>query len=229
MDIRKPEKQKSETSSEDKKQSTPFTASSSITYKSGQITRPNSKLILPPAVQGKLSAITQEYGIPFDLSNISLVGDMPSQIKALRQIVEMVEGNSKLLPEMLKLVKRLMKAEISLAKFHRGCTTAALKHQEKLDKVTSDIFLKMAGYGSKASKREHRTNLRNQLIEKRTQVYSDYYNNTVYGEESKIIDVEAEVMVSNKKILSESKSKKITFDSERKQKVQAYVDTAFTD
>lgn len=229
MDIRKSEKPKNETHVEDKKQSNPSQTFDKLAYKSGQITRPSAKLMLPPAVQGKLSAITQEYGIPFDLSNISLVGDMPSQVKALRQIVEMVEGNSKLLPEMLKLIKRLMKAEISLAKFHRGCVTASVKHQEKLDKVTSDIFLKMAGYGQKASKREHRTNVRNQLIEKRTQVYSDYYTNTVYGEESKIIDVEAEVLASNKKILTESKTQKAKFDSDRKQKVQVYVDSAFTD
>lgn len=229
MDIRKSEKTENKTQVEDKKQSESFKTSDKLAYKSGQITRPSAKLMLPPAVQGKLSAITQEYGIPFDLSNISLVGDMPSQVKALRQIVEMVEGNSKLLPEMLKLIKRLMKAEISLAKFHRGCVTASVKHQEKLDKVTSDIFLKMAGYGQKASKREHRTNVRNQLIEKRTQVYRDYYTKTVYGEESKIIDVEAEVLASNKQILTESKTQKVKFDSDRKQKVQAYVDSAFTD
>lgn len=229
MDIRKTPRESNQETSPQSTKSEQSKVKESVQYKSGQITRPSAKLILPPAVQGKLSAITQEYGIPFDLSNISLTGDMPSQVKALRQIVEMVEGNSKLLPEMLKLIKRLMKAEISLAKFHRGCTTAAVKHQEKLDKVTSDIFLKMAGYGQKASKREHRTNVRNQLIEKRTQVYRDYYTNTVYGEESKIIDVEAEVMASNKKILTESKSQKVKFDSDRKQKVQAYVDSAFTD
>jgi hypothetical protein len=229
MDIRKSEKPKDTSQTEDKKQSNSSNSSDKLAYKSGRITRPSAKLILPPAVQGKLSAITQEYGIPFDLSNISLTGNMPEQVKALRQIVEMVEGNSKLLPEMLKLIKRLMKAEISLAKFHRGCTTAALKHQEKLDKVTSDIFLKMAGYGQKASKREHRTNVRNQIIEKRTAAYQDYYQNTVYGEESKIIDVEFETLASNKKILTESKAQKVTFNSERKQKVQAYVDSAFTD
>lgn len=231
MDIRKPQSEpKTESESKQKSNSSNTSDSSNkLQYKAGQITRPSAKLMLPPAVQGKLSAITQEYGIPFDLSNISLTGDMPSQVKALRQIVEMVEGNSKLLPEMLKLIKRLMKAEVKLAQFHKLTVKAALKHQEKIDKQTADIFLQMAGYGQKASKREHRTNVRNSISEKRTAAYQDYYQNTVYGEESKIIDVEFETLASNKKILSESKTQTVQFNAERKKKVNEYVQSAFTD
>lgn len=230
MDIRKPKETESKTDQKSEKKNTAvITNKEGVTYKSGQITRPSAKLMLPPAIQTKLSAITQEYGLPIDLSNVSLVGDMPSQIKAMRQIVEMVEGNSKLLPELMKLIKRLLKAEVKLAQFHKLTVKAALKHQEKIDKHTADIFLQMAGYGAKASKREHRTNVRNQLIEKRTQVYADYYQNTVYGEESKIIDVEAEVMASNKKVLGESKAQEVKFNAERKKKVAEYVQSAFTD
>lgn len=231
MDIRKADKPKTETQEQPKNNSSSKlnTSSEKLTYKAGLITRPDAKLMLPPAVQSKLSAITQQYGLPIDLSNVSLTGDMPSQIKAMRQIVEMIEGNSKLLPELMKLMKRLFKAEIKLAQFHKLTVKAAIKHQEKIDKQTADIFLQMAGYGQKASKREHRTNVRNQIIEKRTAAYSDYYQNTVYGEESKIIDVEFETLASNKKILTDSKTQKVTFDAERKQKVQAYVNSAFTD
>jgi hypothetical protein len=231
MDIRKADKQKTEPT-ETKKQtnsSNPSTSSEKLTYKAGLVTRPDAKLMLPPAVQTKLSAITQQYGLPIDLSNVSLTGDMPSQIKAMRQIVEMIEGNSKLLPELMKLMKRLFKAESKLAQFHKLTVKAAIKHQEKIDKQTADIFLQMAGYGQKASKREHRTNVRNQIIEKRTQAYSDYYQNTVYGEESKIIDVEFETLVSNKKILTDSKTQRVTFDADRKKKVNEYVNSAFTD
>ncbi len=231
MDIRKPKEATSEetkASNQSSKQSS-STASDKLTYKAGLVTRPDAKVMLPPAIQAKLSAITQQYGLPIDLSNIGLTGDMASQIKTMRQIVEMVEGNSKLLPELMKLMKRLFKAEIKLAQFHKLTVKAALKHQTKIDKQTADIFLQMAGYQQKASKREHRTNVRNQLIEKRTQVYSDYYQNTVYGEESKIIDVEVEVLASNKKILTEGKTERIKFDAQRKQKVEAYVNSAFTD
>lgn len=222
MDIRKPEQPKQTVETKNTASNT-----ESVRYKAGTVQTADAKLMLPPAVQGKLSALTQKYGIPFDLSNIGLDGKMAENIKAFRNIVEMVEGDSKLLPEMLKLIRRLMKSEISLAKFHRGCTTAAVKHQEKLDKVTSDIFLKMAGYQQKASKREHRTNVRNQLIEKRTAAYSDYYQNTLYGEEAKIIDAEFEILASNKKVLAEGKQQRVKFDSERKQKINQYVQSAF--
>lgn len=225
MDIRKPET----TSVKDEQKSTPSGSSNSVKYKAGLVNTADAKLILPPAVQTKLSALTAKYGISFDLSNVALDGKMADNVKALRKIVDMIEGDSKLLPEMLKLIKKLMKAEISLAKFHRGCVTASVKHQEKLDKVTSDIFLKMAGYGQKASKREHRTNVRSQIIEKRTQAYQDYYQNTVYGEESRIIDVEFETLASNKKILGDSKTQQVKFNAERKQKVNEYVQSAFTD
>ena len=225
MDIRKPTTEKSESATVKKETS----SKTELTYKTGTVTTADAKLLLPPAVQGKLSALTQKYGIPFDLSNIALDGKMADNIKAMRKIVEMVEGDSKLLPEMLKLIKRLMKAEISLAKFHRGCVTASVKHQEKLDKVTSDIFLKMAGYGQKACKREHRTNVRNRIIEKRTAAYADYYEQTVYGTEAKLIDVEFETLASNKKVLGDSKAERVQIDSERKKKVNDYVQSAFKD
>lgn len=230
MDIRKPkEATTEETKASNQSKQSSGTASDKLTYKAGLVTRPDAKLMLPPAIQGKLSAITQQYGLPIDLSNIGLTGDMPSQIKVMRQIVEMVEGNSKLLPELMKLMKRLFKAEIKLAQFHKLTVKAALKHQEKIDKQTADIFLQMAGYGQKASKREHRTNVRNSIIEKRTQAYQDYYQNTVYGEESKIIDVEFETLASNKKILTESKTQQVKFNADRKKKVEEYVQSAFTD
>jgi hypothetical protein len=225
MDIRKPKESKTATENKAPKAASKET----VQYKAGILQTADAKVMLPPAIQGKLSALTSKYGIPFDLSNIALDGKMAENIKAFRKIVDMVEGDSKLLPEMLKLIRRLMKSEISLAKFHRGCTTAAIKHQEKLDKVTADIFLKMAGYQANSVKREHRTNLRNQLKEKRTQAYTNYYQNTVYAEESAIVDVEFETLASNRKILSESKTQQIKFDADRKKKVAEYVQSAFTD
>lgn len=196
-------------------------------FKSGTLQTADAKLVLPPAIQGKLSALTTKYNIPFDLDNIGLDGKMAENVKALRTITDMVEGDSKLLPEMLKLIKRLMKSEISLAKFHRGCVSASIQHQEKLDKVTADIFLKMAGYQSKSSKIEYRTNVRNQLKEKRTQAYTKHYEESVYGSESEIIDAEYELLESNRKILTESKLQRLNLDSERKQKIAQYVQSAY--
>ncbi len=226
MDIRKP-KQTTVDAVDAVDAESNSSASDSAKYKAGVVNTADAKLMLPPAVQNKLTVLTAKYGIPFDLSNIGLDGKMADNVKALKTIVDMVTGDSKLLPEMLKLIKQLMNAEIKLAQFHRGVVTASIKHQKKIDKYTADIFLKMAGYGAKATKREHRTNVRNQLIEKRTAVYSDYYQNTVFGQEAKIIDAEFEVLASNKKVLTESKQERVKLDSERKKKINEYVQSAF--
>jgi hypothetical protein len=221
MDIKK-----SKTSKAKKPETLPQ-SSPDTRYKAGIIQTADAKLLLPPAIQTKLSALTAKYGIPFDLSNIGLDGKMAENIKALRTIVDMVEGDSKLLPEMLKLVKKLMKSEIKLAQYHRGVVSASIHHQKKIDKYTADIFLKMAGYQADSKKREHRTNVRNQIKEKRTQAYIDYYQNSVFGNESQLIDTEFERLASDNKILTESKTSRIEFNSERKNKINQYVDSAF--
>lgn len=220
MDIRKPEQQQQtvQPANQQKKENK---------FKAGTINTADAKLILPPAIQQKLTALTNKYGIPFDLSNIGLDGKMADNVKALRAITDMVVGDSKLLPEMLKLIKQLMNAEIKLAQFHRGLVTASLKHQKKIDKYTADIFLKMAGYGAKATKLEHRTNVRNQLKERRTDAYVNYYQGTVYGVEAEIIDSEFETLASNKRIFKDSKKERVQLDSERKQKINQYVQSAY--
>jgi hypothetical protein len=221
MDIKK-----TKTSKANKPETLPQ-SSPDTSYKTGIVQTADAKLLLPPAIQTKLSALTDKYGISFDLSNVGLDGKMAENIKALRTIVDMVEGDSKLLPEMLKLVKKLMKSEIKLAQYHRGVVIASIQHQKKIDKYTADIFLKMAGYQSNATKREHRTNVRNQIKEKRTQAYSNHYQTSVFGNESQIIDVEFERLASDNKVLTESKTSRIVFNSERKNKINHYVDSAF--
>jgi hypothetical protein len=221
MDIRKPEQETVKHQQSD--------SAVKAKFKAGVIQTADAKVMLPPAVQTKLTALTSKYGIPFDLSNIGLDGKMADNVKAMRKVVDMVEGDSKLLPEMLKLIRRLMKAEIKLAQFHRAVTTAAVKHQEKIDKYTADIFLKMAGYGAKATKLEHRTNVRNQIKEKRTQAYAEHYQNSVYGTESQIIDAEFEQLAADNKILAESKTKRMELNSGRKQKINEYVQSAYQD
>lgn len=220
---------KSKTKSKSIAPSSTSTPASANPFKSGVIQTADAKLMLPPVVQTKLSAIGTKYGVPFDLSNIGLDGKMAENVKALRSIADMATADSKLLPEMMKLIRQLFRAEIKLAQFHKLVTKASIKHQEKLDKQTADIFLAMAGYGAKATKLEHRTNVREQLKVKRTQAYANYYDNSVYGEESKIIDAEFELLESNRKILATSKTKKVEFEDSRKKGIQAYIDSAFTE
>lgn len=226
MDIRKP----SEKTSEQKEKGNKGKKEKTDTqFKTGSVSQASGKLMIPQEIQTKLKTIASAYGISFDLSDIRLDGTMAEKIKAMRKIVDMAEGDSKLLPEMAKLIKKLMRAEIKLAQFHKILVKQSIKHQEKMDKATADIFLAMAGYRSKSQKLEHRTNTRAKIIEKRTEKYSEYYENSVFGAESQIIDAEFETLASNKKILAESKTEQIAFDAERKQKINEYVQSALTD
>lgn len=184
---------------------TPVKTSGTAKFKAGMVQQASAKLMLPPAIQVKLSAISQAYGLPFDLSAIGLESATPDNIKALRNITELLTANSKLLPELMKLTAKLLKSDIKLAEFHVNLTKCAVKHQTKLDKATADIWLSMAGYGAKSSKLEHRTNVRESLISKRTEAYGEYYQTSVYGAESKIIDVEYQIAASNRQILADGK------------------------
>lgn len=197
-------------------------------FKAATVTQVSSALMLPPAVSAKLSQISTAYGLPLDISAISLQTCTPESVKALRNITNLMSNNSKLLPEMLKLIKQLLKAEIKLSDFHKNLTKAALEHQEKIDKDTADIFLAMAGYTAKAGKLEHRTNTRNSLIEKRNQAYANHYETSIYGNQSQIIDVEYQLAASNAKVFTESKTKRMQLNSERKELARAYIDEAFT-
>lgn len=208
---------------------TPVKTSGTAKFKVGMVQQASAKLMLPPAIQGKLSAISQAYGLPFDLSAIGLESATPDNIKALRNITELLTANSKLLPELMKLTAKLLKSDIKLAEFHVNLTKCAVKHQTKLDKATADIWLSMAGYGAKSSKLEHRTNVRESLISKRTEAYGEYYQTSVYGAESKIIDVEFQIAASNRQILADGKQQKMESNQSRRQKLQEYIDSAFVD
>jgi CRISPR/Cas system-associated endoribonuclease Cas2 len=70
--------------------------------------------------------------------------------------------------------------------------------------------------------------VRNNLKQKRTEAYGNHYQNSVYGAESQIIDVEFELLESNRKILTDSKLEKSRLGTERKQRIQEYVRSAYT-
>lgn len=224
MDVRP--NQDSSTANQDS--STAFKTSRTIPqFKSGTLQQASAAQLIPPAIASKLSHISKVYGLPFDLAQVSLQTVTSENIQVMRAVVDLLVSNSKLLPELMKLTNQLLKADIKLAEFHKNLTNAAVKHQTKLDKVTADIWLKMANYGAKAAKLEYRTNVRTELIEKRSQAYANYYQDSVYGNESAVIDAEYQILASDSKILAESKTQKLEKAQERKQKLQQYVDSAY--
>ena len=178
-------------------------------FKSGTVQQASAAQLIPPAIASKLSHISKVYGLPFDLAQVSLQITTPENIQGMRSLVDLLVSNSKLLPELMKLTNQLLKADIKLAEFHKNLTSAA------------------ANYGAKAAKLEYRTNTRTALIEKRDQARAKYYQESVYGNESAVIDAEYQILASDSKILSESKTQKMQKAQERKQKLQQYVDSAY--
>ncbi|MFB2982866.1 hypothetical protein [Microseira sp. BLCC-F43] len=101
MDIKKPVP-KTTTSLESTKEQ--------VKFKAGVVQTADAKILIPPAIQSKLTALGSKYGVPFDLANIALDGKMAENVKAIRKIADMVTADSKLLPEMLRQIRRLMRA-----------------------------------------------------------------------------------------------------------------------
>lgn len=222
MDIRKPDQKTIEQS-----QSNNLNTKEPTCFKTGTTPNASGRLMIPPAIQATLTNIGQKYGLPLDLNEVALDGTLADKIIATRKIVDLAKADSKLLPEMMKLIKSLMKAELKLADFHKKLVKEAIRFNVQLDKQTADIFLQMAGYKAKSAKLEHRTNLRVQLKEKRTTAYNNYYSDSVYGAESALIDVEFETLASNQKILSEGKGERIKLEADRKKKLHEYVQSVY--
>ena len=200
--------------------------STPVGFKSG-VHKVATSQLLPQPVRDNLSALSHHYGLPIDLGNFSLVDSNPENIKALRAIADMAKANSKLLPEVLKLTKQLMSADIKAAQFQEELAKASLKHGEKLDRATANIFLAFAKSTNKAAALEQKTNARKQLLEQRNQKYAQYYANSVYGAESELIDVEFDLATKNQQILKDSKVLRKQNAALRKHELQAYLDTAF--
>ena len=224
MDIRKPQTTSTEQTSSSQPQ-----AKEETKFKAGSVPHASGRLMIPPAIQQTLTVIGQKYGLPLDLNEVALDGTLAEKVKATRKIVELAKADSKLLPEMMKLIKSLMKSELKLADFHKKLVKEAIRFNVQMDKATADIFLQMAGYQARSKKLEIRTNTRAAIKEKRTQVYANYYQNSVFGAESEIIDVEAEQLASNSRILADSKKERIAFESSQRQHLQEYVNSAFAD
>lgn len=182
---------------------------------------------LPQPIQAKLTAIGQKFNLPFDLGQADLTGSLPENIKALRTIAEIAEGNAKLLPELLKLARKLMKAEIKEAQYYRAATKAALNHQRKLDKYSADIFLALVRHEAKSARLEYRTNQKADLIRQRAEKKRAYYQDTAFGSELELIDIEIKNLEANNQAAIIGKQQRSTANLESKKRLQEYVDSAF--
>ena len=189
----------------------------------------DSRVFLPPAIQGKLTALGQKFGLPFDLGNVDLTGNLAENVRALRTIAELAETNAKLLPEILKLARKLCRAEIKEAQYYRAATKMALNHQAKLDKYSADIFLQLVKHSAKSNRLEYRTNQKAELVRRKAEARRNYYQNTEYATEIELIDIEIQNLEANNKLLKASKTQILESNQQRRKKLQEYYNSAFGD
>ena len=204
----------------------PIASGSSQKFKTGKHMVSSAEM-LPAPVRARLSALSQAYGLPFDLGNVALADSNPENVKAIRVISDMAKANSKLLPEMLRLVASLQRADIKQSEFLVKLNNAAIAHGEKIDSATAQIFSRFAQSQAKSGKLEHRINTRNKLLEQRSAAYEAYYGQSIYGSESQLIDVEYQLKSQDAQIMADSKKLRLQSASERKQRLQAYLDSAY--
>lgn len=202
-------------------------------FKTGVVHQASAAQMIPPVIAQRFKVLAANYGLELDLGNVSLADVTPDAIKAFRAKIELLAANAKLLPELMKLTKKLINADIQLAEFHRDLVKVSNEHQIKLDKATADIWLSMAGYGSKSGKLEHRTNVRSQLTQKQDELYSQYYQDSVYGKELQILDTQFKIKTSNQQILAAGRTQKMELNGQsfearqkRKQELDAYIASA---
>jgi hypothetical protein len=205
---------------------TPIATGSQQKFKAGSSMVASAEMI-PQPVRARLTALSSAYGLPVDLGSLALADANPENIKALRSLADMARANSKLLPELLKLTKQLMSADIKQAEFMAKLNNAAIAHGEKLDTATAQIFSRFAASQAKSSKLEHRVNVRNELLDKRSAAYQSYYSQSVYGSESHLIDLEYQLKATDNQILADSRQHRLKANSERKAKLQQYLDSAY--
>lgn len=184
-------------------------------YKTGVVKQASAALMVPPAIQSKLSHISTVYGLPFDIGAVSLEIATPENLNALRNIVDMFSRNSKLLPEILGLVKKLMKADIRLAEYHKGVTQAALKHQESIDKETADIFAMMSKAAVKADAREHKVNRRVELRNQKHEAWLNFYDGSVIGDAMSVINTEFQQMANTAKLKKDATVNRVNLRTQR--------------
>jgi hypothetical protein len=183
--------------------------------------------IIPADLANRLSLFSERYGLPFDLGQLSIDQVTPEKIQAMRKLANMISANSKLLPELVKQTKRLMKADISQATANAELAKAQLKHQEKLDKVVADLFISCAQHKASSNLLASKTARRVALIEQRNQLQTKYNEETIYANESNLLDVQYSLLVDTAKLSADGRQMRMEASHRDKREMQAYIDSAF--
>lgn len=198
-------------------------------YKAGVITQASATLMIPQAIRSKLTHISQVYSLPFDMGTMSLQDITPEKVKAFGEIVRMYTRNSKLLPEILKLSKQMLNADVTMAQYHSKITSASIKHQEGIDKATAEIFYNCAKASIKASKLEIKTNKLTEAKTARFGAWKKLNEESIFADELDVIDAELVQRTSIHKSLTASKKAKIEFNGKNRKDDIDYQNATFVE
>lgn len=143
--------------------------------------------VIPAPIQSMMATQFKSVGLNFDVSKIALNKDNRQSLKNLRETVELIQNNSKLLPEIATCLKKAMKAATKQAKFNADIAKSAMKEQLKIDNAHADVLLGLMGYTEGRNKIQARLERKKLQMEKRHEARTRYYD-TTWGKEAQTID-----------------------------------------
>lgn len=185
-------------------------------FKAGQYQTSNAAMI-PAPIAALLSQVSQQYGLPFDMGKLTLQQMTPDNLNQFRTIVDMMRRNAKLIPEFVKLAKQLLKADYKMVEYYKDVTKLGIKHQEKIDKATADIFASMVKHTAKSALLEYKTNRRADLKNAQNNAELNFFEDSVIGDAVQLANATIERQIDTQRMLTASKKNKINFNAIRRQ------------
>lgn len=143
--------------------------------------------VIPPQAQAMIKAQFQSVGLNFDISQLALNKDNRKSLDNLRETVDLIQNNAKLLPEIASLLKKTMKAATKQAKFNADVAKAAMKEQLKIDNAHADVLLGMMGYNQGRNKIQARLERKAKQMQKVEEARARFYD-TTWGKKAQVID-----------------------------------------
>jgi hypothetical protein len=195
-----------------------------------QNTHATAKSLLPPIIASKLTQFSQAYGLNFDLGNLNFDSINPEEVKAYRTLVEIIQNKAELLPEILKLSKQVMKADLKMADAQSQLANAAMQHQVKLDEKTAEILLNFQKFEHKSKALASRLARIQKLREREFEARQEFYENSVLGDALERVDIKIEQRQLVQNQLQGQKVKTLKNKTQRKldtnEQRQTYIDSA---
>lgn len=174
--------------------------------------------VIPAPIQSMIATQFKSVGLNFDVSKLALNKDNRQSLKNLRETVELIQNNSKLLPEIASCLKKAMKAATKQAKFNADIAKSAMKEQLKIDNAHADVLLGLMGYTEGRNKIQARLERKQKAMERTQQARERFYD-TTWGKQAQVIDAKWQNMTDM--VLEQEETKKKKSDAVKKRKIDS--------